>query len=106
MNAKVEGASSKLRYVEVTNANHFDANANAMPTVIVPLHVYLFRALDAVYANLTNGTALPLSQVVRTTTRTANTTLITTAANLPLIAATPAPGDAITVMGTTVNIPN
>jgi hydroxybutyrate-dimer hydrolase len=106
MNAKVEGANSNLRYVEVTNANHFDANANAMPTVIVPLHVYLFRALDAVYANLNSGTALPPSQVVRTTTRANNTTLITTAANLPLIAATPAAADAITVTAATVNVPN
>ena len=76
-----------------------------MPTVIVPMHVYLFRALDAVYANLTNGTALPPSQVVRTTTRADNTTLITTS-NLPLLAATPAGGDAISVTGSTVNIPN
>jgi hydroxybutyrate-dimer hydrolase len=106
MNAKVEGASSKLRYVEVTNANHFDTLANSMPSVIVPMHVYLFRALDAVYANLTSGTALPPSQVVRTTTRASASTLITTADNLPLIAATPATGDAISVTGATVNIPN
>ena len=106
MNAKVEGGNSKLRYVEVTNANHFDANASAMPTVIVPLHVYLFRALDAVYANLTSNTALPPSQVVRTTTRANATTLITTAANLPLIAAAPAAADAITISGSTVNVPN
>ena len=105
MNAKVEGASSKLRYIEVTNANHFDANANSMPTVIVPMHVYLFRALDAVYANLTTGTALPPSQVVRTTTRANNTVVITTS-NVPLIAATPAAGDAIGVIATTVNVPN
>jgi hydroxybutyrate-dimer hydrolase len=105
MNAKVEGANSKLRYVEVTNANHFDANANAMPTVIVPLHVYLFRALDAVYANLTSGTALPPSQVVRTTTRPNNTTLITTT-HVPLMSASPAAGDLIGVSGATVNIPN
>jgi hydroxybutyrate-dimer hydrolase len=106
LNAKAEGAKSKLRYMEVAHANHFDTNANAMPTVIVPLHVYLFRALDAVYANLTSGTALPPSQVVRTNPRLNNTTLITTADNLPLLAATPAAGDAILVTGTTVNIPN
>jgi hydroxybutyrate-dimer hydrolase len=105
MNAKVEGANSQLRYMEVTNANHFDTLANSMPTVIVPLHVYLFRALDAVYANLTAGTALPPSQVVRTTTR-ANATTLITAANVPLLAATPAAADAITVTGTTVNVPN
>jgi hydroxybutyrate-dimer hydrolase len=105
LNAKAEGASSKLRYIEVTNANHFDTNANSMPTVIVPLHIYLFRALDAVYANLTNSTALPPSQVVRTSTRLTNSDVITTA-NLPLIAATPVAGNAISVIATTVNVPN
>jgi hydroxybutyrate-dimer hydrolase len=106
LNAKAEGSNSQLRYVEVTNANHFDANANAMPTVIVPLHVYLFRALDAVYANLTHGTALPPSQVVRTTTRADNTIAITTADNLPLLSAAPATADSITVSGVTVSIPD
>jgi hydroxybutyrate-dimer hydrolase len=105
LNAKAEGVSSKLRYIEVTNANHFDTNANAMPTVIVPLHVYLFRALDAVYANLTDSTPLPPSQVVRTHTRASNSDVITTA-NLPMIAATPATNDVINVTGTTVNIPD
>jgi hydroxybutyrate-dimer hydrolase len=105
MNAKVEGASSKLRYIEVTNANHFDANANTMATVIVPLHVYLFRALDAVYANLTSGTALPPSQVVRTTTRASNAEVITSH-HVPNFLATPAAGDAISVTATTVNVPN
>jgi hydroxybutyrate-dimer hydrolase len=110
LNAKVEGANSKLRYMEVTHANHFDTNASnsltTLPTVIVPLHVYLFRALDAVYANLTSGTALPPSQVVRTTPRVISTSVVTTADNLPLLAATPAAGDAILVTGSTVNIPN
>jgi hydroxybutyrate-dimer hydrolase len=105
LNAKAEGANSKLRYIEVTNANHFDANANSMPTSIVPLHLYLFRALDAVYASLTGATALPPSQVVRTIPRADNTTLIT-ATNIPPMAATPAPADRITVNASSVNIPN
>ena len=105
LNAAAEGSASKLRYIEVTNANHFDSFSNALPTLIVPLHVYLFRALDAVYANLKSGTALPPSQVVRTRTRADNTTLITVA-NVPLIAAAPAAGDVISVSGTTVNVPN
>ena len=60
LNAVAEGTASKLRYIEVTNANHFDSFSNALPTQIVPLHVYLFRALDAVYANAKNSTASPL----------------------------------------------
>jgi hydroxybutyrate-dimer hydrolase len=105
LNAAAEGASSKLRYIEVIHANHFDSFSNALPTLIVPLHVYLFRALDAMYANLKAGTALPPSQVVRTTTRADNTTPITND-NVPPIVASPAAGDAISVSGTTVNVPN
>jgi hydroxybutyrate-dimer hydrolase len=105
LNASVEGSASKLRYVEVTNANHFDSFSNALPANIVPLHVYLFRALDAMLANLRSSTALPQSQVVRTITRPDNTSVITTA-NLPPIVATPAAGDAVTVTGTTVVVPN
>ncbi|TWI62878.1 hydroxybutyrate-dimer hydrolase [Pseudoduganella lurida] len=105
LNASVEGANSKLRYIEVTNANHFDSFSSALPTVIVPLHVYLFRALDAVYANLKNSaTPLPPSQVVRTTTR-ASATVPITVANVPPISATPGT-NAITVSGGTVNVPN
>jgi hydroxybutyrate-dimer hydrolase len=105
LNAAVEGTSSKLRYVEVTNANHFDSFSNALPTLVVPLHPYLFRALDAVYANLKNSaTALPPSQVVHTVTRASNAVPIT-AANLPPIAAAPGTS-AITVSGTTVNVPD
>jgi hydroxybutyrate-dimer hydrolase len=105
LNAAVEGASSKLRYIEVTNANHFDSFSNALPTLVVPLHVYLFRALDAVYANLKNSaTALPSSQVVHTVTRASNAVPITVA-NVPAIAATPGTS-AITVSGTVVNVPD
>jgi len=105
LNASVEGGASKLRYIEVTNANHFDSFASALPANIVPLHVYLFRALDAMLANLrSTATPLPPSQVVRTITRVDNTTPIT-AANLPPIVATPASGNAITVTGSTVDIP-
>ncbi|KQW90010.1 cytochrome C1 [Massilia sp. Root418] len=106
LNASVEGSASKLRYIEVTNANHFDSFSNALPTVVVPLHVYLFRALDAVYANLRNpaGAPLPPSQLVRTTTRASNAVPIT-AANLPPIAAS-AGANAIAVSGTTVDVPN
>ncbi|HEU4816882.1 MAG TPA: 3-hydroxybutyrate oligomer hydrolase family protein [Janthinobacterium sp.] len=105
LNSAVEGANSQLRYIEVTNANHFDSFSNALPTLIVPLHVYLNRALDAMYAHLNAKQALPPSQVVRTVTRADASTLITNV-NVPAIAATPAPGNAISVTGTVVDIPN
>jgi hydroxybutyrate-dimer hydrolase len=106
LNASAEGGTSKLRYIEVTNANHFDSFTNALPANIVPLHVYLFRALDAMMANLrSSAVALPPSQVVRTVPRFDNTSLITVA-NVPPIAAAPVTGNTITVSGTTVDVPN
>ena len=105
LNAAVEGANSRLRYIEVTNANHFDSFSSALPTMIVPLHVYLNRALDAMYAHLNAKQALPPSQVVRTVTRADASTLITNV-NVPAIAATPAVGNAISVTGTVVDVPN
>lgn len=105
LNASAEGTASKLRYIEVTNANHFDSFTNALPANIVPLHVYLFRALDAMLANLrSSATPLPPSQLVRTVPRADNTTPITVA-NVPPIAATPG-ANAIAVSGTTVDVPN
>ena len=53
LNKAVEGRRSRLSYIEVTNAQHFDGFIG-LPTVLpgfdsryVPLHLYLFRALDA-----------------------------------------------------------
>jgi hydroxybutyrate-dimer hydrolase len=105
LNASVEGGASKLRYIEVTNANHFDSFTNVFPENIVPLHVYLFRALDAMLANLRSSTALPASQVVRTVTRVGNTAPIT-AANVPPFASTPTAANSIMVSGTTVTVPD
>ncbi|MEO7495683.1 MAG: 3-hydroxybutyrate oligomer hydrolase family protein [Massilia sp.] len=105
LNAAVEGGSSKLRYIEVTNANHFDTFTSALPTAIVPLHVYLFRALDAMQATLRSGKALPPSQVVHTVPRASGTVQITNT-NVPPIASAPTGADAIVVTGTTVAVPN
>jgi hydroxybutyrate-dimer hydrolase len=77
-------------------------------TRYIPLHVYLNRALDAMYAHLKNGTALPASQVVRTVPRggVAGAAPAISAANLPAIATTPAAADAITFSGTTLHVPD
>ena len=109
-NRSVEGAASKLRYIEVTNAQHFDGflGFGGFDTRFVPLHVYFVRALDAMYANLKNGTALPPSQVVRTTPRGGAplaAPLITTA-NVPAISAAPVVGDQIGFAGTSLAVPN
>lgn len=106
-----EGSASNLSYMEVTNGQHFDSFIGAVAGYdnrYIPLHVYLNRALDAVYANLTTGTALPPSQVVRTIARggilSPAPTILPT--NLPPFAATPANADRITVIGSTVEVPN
>ncbi|ATD59026.1 D-(-)-3-hydroxybutyrate oligomer hydrolase [Janthinobacterium svalbardensis] len=105
LNAAVEGSKSQLRYIEVTHANHFDSFSSALPTLIVPLHVYLNRVLDAMYAHLSAKQALPPSQVVRTVTRADTSTLITNI-NVPAIVSTPAAGNAISVTGTVVDVPD
>ncbi|OQY57472.1 MAG: gamma-glutamyltransferase [Desulfobacteraceae bacterium 4572_88] len=111
LNRIKEGASSNLRYYEVTNAHHLDA-FNAFPgfsSEYVALHHYYVQAVDLMYEHLKNGAPLPPSQVVRTTPRGVNedgTVPPVTDANLPPISATPADGDRITFTdGTTVNIP-
>lgn len=105
LNAAVDGANSKLRYIEVTNANHFDSFSSALPTLVVPLHVYLNRALDALYAHLRSNQALPPSQVVRTVTRADAVTPITNV-NLPAIAAAPSAANTITLTGAVVTVPD
>lgn len=110
LNKKVEGTASKLSYIEVTNAQHFDTFLPfaGYDTRLVPLHKYLIEALDKVYDNLKKGTALPASQVVRTTPRggTAGAAPAISATNVPAIAASPAVGDQITFSGGTVSVPD
>lgn len=114
LNRRAEGAASQLSYIEVTNAQHFDAFIG-LPGVLpgydsryVPLHVYLNRALDAVYDKLKSGKALPPSQVVRTVPRGGTPGLAPAidADNVPAIAAKPAAADTITVSGNTVLVPD
>lgn len=114
LNKAAEGTASKLSYVEVTNAQHFDTFIG-LPTVLpgydsryVPLHVYLNRALDAVYANLRNGTPLPASQVVRTTPRGGlpGAAPAISATNVPSFVTTPVAANAIAVTGNTVAVPD
>ncbi len=108
-NQQVEGAASRLRYIEVTNAQHFDAFLGfaGYDNRFVPLHVYFNRALDAMWNHLTAGAALPPSQVVRATPRggTAGAAPAITGTNVPAIAAAPAVGDQITFSGSTLTIP-
>jgi hydroxybutyrate-dimer hydrolase len=102
--------AAKVRYIEVTNAQHFDTfiafgAALGYDTRAVPLHPYLNQALNAVWSHLTTGAALPVSQVVRTTPRATGATAIT-AANVPAIATAPVAGDQIVMTGTTLKVPD
>jgi len=71
LNQLVEGGRGNLRYYEVTNAQHLDA-LNGLPgydSRFIPLHYYYIKALDLMHDHLTQGRALPPSQVIRTTPR-------------------------------------
>jgi hydroxybutyrate-dimer hydrolase len=69
--------------------------------------VYFNQAMDMMYAHLKSGTALPPSQVVRTTPRggVPGAAPAITAANVPPISAAPVAGDQIGFTGTSIAVP-
>lgn len=107
-NRGVEG-TSKLSYVEVVNAQHFDTflTLSGFDSRYVPLHPYFNRAMDAMWAHLTGASALPPSQVVRTTPRggTPGAAPALTAAQVPAWSQAPAAADAISFNGSTIRVP-
>ncbi|MCB1955429.1 MAG: D-(-)-3-hydroxybutyrate oligomer hydrolase [Rhodocyclaceae bacterium] len=109
-NSRIEGHHSELSYIEVTNGQHFDAFVGfpGFDALFVPLHFYGGQALDMVWKHLTEGAALPASQVVRTTPRGVSGGVVPalTRANLPDIQATPAAGDAISAERGMVVVPD
>ena len=109
-NKVTEAAASKVGYIEVTNSQHFDAFLflGGFDTRFVPLHVYYIRAMDAMYAHLKNGAALPPSQVVRGTPRGGAPLAAPaiTVANVPAISAAPLVANQIGFAGTSLNVPN
>jgi hydroxybutyrate-dimer hydrolase len=112
MNQKLEGAANQVRYYEVKNAHHLDAQ-NAMPgfnTLTLPLNYYYFRSLDLMFEHLQGRGELPPSQVVHTTPRrlvpgTNNPEDLTVQAHLPGISARPGPGEAISFENGLLSIP-
>ncbi len=106
LNQATRGEHSGLHYYEVTNAHHLDV-FNALPGFnerFVPLHHYLFEALDLVYDHLRNGTPLPPSQVVHTVPRGAGAPPLT-AANVPAIDPAPPEANRIVFDGATLFVP-
>lgn len=106
LNQIVEGASSRVRYIEVLNAQHLDVlNAFAgFNERFIPLHHYYVQALDMMLDHLRNGAPLPSSQVIRTTPRGSGAPAISLS-NLPDIAVTPEPGSTITFTIDILHIP-
>lgn len=100
----------EVRYVEVTNAQHFEAflPLAGYAQAYLPLHVYSLQALDAMWERLTRGRDLPPSQVVRTVPRGLQglTAARLEAANLPAIRTMPAAADRILVKGGVIDVPN
>jgi hydroxybutyrate-dimer hydrolase len=109
LNRTIEGASSKLRYIEVMNGQHFDAFLpfSGFDTRFVPLHPYFNQAMNAMWATLKSGAALPASQVVRTTPRggTPGAAPTITTANVPPFVAVPAAADQIGFSGSSIAVP-
>ncbi|MCB1928735.1 MAG: D-(-)-3-hydroxybutyrate oligomer hydrolase [Rhodocyclaceae bacterium] len=106
LNQSRHGDRSGLRYYEITNAHHLDV-FNVFPGFaenFIPLHHYLFEALDLVYDHLRNGTPLPPSQVVHTVPRGAGAPPLT-AANVPAIDPAPPEANRIVFDGATLFVP-
>ena len=107
-NQLAEGSGHrKLSYIEITNAQHFDAflGLPGYAERFVPLHVYLIGALNAMYDHLTTGTALPPSQIVRTVPRGPGAPSIA-ATNVPNFSADPTANDRIVFKRNTLYIPD
>ena len=111
LNQQHERHKSRLSYIEVTTGQHFDAFISSFfvgPTgaQFAPLHYYFLHAMDSMYAHLTEGKALPPSQVVRPTPRGVQPY---TPANVPLLLPpaklAPAPGDRIVFDDGVLTIP-
>ncbi|WP_159710109.1 3-hydroxybutyrate oligomer hydrolase family protein, partial [Geminicoccus flavidas] len=106
-----DGSRSRISYVEVTHAQHLDA-FNSLPGYderFIPLHYYFVQAMDLMYAHLTEGDALPPSQVVRTLPRgrdAEGSVPPIELENLPPISLTPAEDARITFDGRTLAIPD
>ncbi|HZA96483.1 MAG TPA: 3-hydroxybutyrate oligomer hydrolase family protein, partial [Burkholderiaceae bacterium] len=112
-NKVVEGSASRLSYIEVLNAQHFETFIPLVAgydTRFIPMHYYDNQALNLMWNHLRNGAALPPSQVVRPTPRggTPGAAPAISTANLPPIQLAPAAGDAINFNAgsNTVQIPN
>ena len=68
LNSAVEGKESQLRYIEVENASYLDGKS-PFDNTLLAIDYYGEDAIEWLWANLTNNTTLPESQVIRTKPR-------------------------------------
>jgi hydroxybutyrate-dimer hydrolase len=108
LNSLMDGEKSQLSYIEVTNAEHFGTDLPGFDSRMVPLTLYHLRALDLMWAHLTNKSELPPSQVVRTTPRGGEPGKAPPLqmSNVPQISQHPSYSDVIKVERGRVAIPN
>jgi hydroxybutyrate-dimer hydrolase len=108
LNSLVDREKSELRYIEVTNAEHFGTDLPGFDTRMVPLTLYHLRALDLMWQHLTENKPLPPNQVVRTTPRGGEARKAPPLAlsNVPPISMHPADGDVITVQDGKLTVPD
>ena len=105
-----DGGSAPIRYIEVTNAQHFDTFIAfgallGFDARYVPLHPYFVRAMDAMWDHLNTGAQLPPSQVVRAVPRGAGAPALT-AAHVPAWVASPPATEAIVFGASTLTVPD
>jgi hydroxybutyrate-dimer hydrolase len=108
-NRVLEGSASKLSYIEVANAQHFEAflGLAGYDNRFIPLHYYGVQAMNLMWSHLRSNATLPPSQVVRTTPRggtPGSAPPISVATNLPPISGNPAAGNAITFNSSTYTV--
>ena len=102
-----EGAASQLRYIAITNINHFGASGN-FDAHYVPLAYYEEQALDLMWNHLKTGAPLPPHPLVRTTSRggEAGKAPPLELANLPPIRMVPVARNRIEIEGGRVVLPD
>jgi len=107
LNALREGDKSQLRYIEITNINHFGVFGR-FDAHYVPLSYYEEQALDLMWAHLTEGAPLPPHQLVRTIARggEAGQAPPLALANLPPIRQQPAERNRISVQAGRISLPD
>ena len=114
LNQARRAGKSNLMYWEVTPGQHFESLISTVwldsveGARFVPLNYYHNQALDKMYDHLTNGVALPPSQVVRATARGNTSFFDLTEAEIEELMPEPKlnPGDdAITFAGGVLTVP-